>query len=500
MIKEKNNLVERAPVVAVMGHIDHGKSTLLDFIRNTKTVDKEAGGITQHIGAYEVVHEEKSGGIKKTITFLDTPGHEAFSKMRMRGANVADIVILVVAADDGVKPQTLEAFKTIERAKVPYIVAINKIDKPGANIEKTKIDLSTAGIYLEGLGGTVPFVPISAERGDGIALLLEVILLVAEVAELKKDISINAEGYVIESNLDPKKGGSATLIIKNGRMRRGDFVIIGKNIANARSVENSYGKQIMEAEASSPIRVIGWSEIAQIGEKFLTARSKKDAEEIASKYNETGSEKDEARFENAKVIIPIVLKADVSGSLEAIEKELLKLETVDVKIKFIVKGVGNISENDIKTAVSSLDSIVIGFNVKIDNGARDIAEHFNVTPQIFKIIYEISPVLKKEIENKTPKVLVEEIRGVAKILKTFSRTKDKQIVGGIVLDGKISVGTKFRLMRQKNVIDQGEISELQQQKARAKEVDKGNQFGLSALCKNTIAEGDLIEVYEIVSR
>lgn len=507
MTKEKNNLTERPPIVAVMGHIDHGKSTLLDFIRKTKTVEKEAGGITQHLGAYEVTHElkEKSaqGGPAsswKTITFLDTPGHEAFSKMRARGADVADIVVLVVAADDGVKPQTIEALKTIERAGVPYIVAINKIDKPNANVEKTKVDLAAAGVYLEGFGGSVPFVPISAFTGDGVGELLEVILLLAEVAELKKDNTQKATGYVIESNLDPRKGGSATLVIKDGTLRKGDLLVIGRNITGVRSIENFLGKQIEKAEASSPVKVVGFSEIVSAGEKFIATPDKKEAEKIALQYKETDASKDESRFENAKVIVPVILKADVFGSLEAIEKELLKLETEEAKIKFVLRGVGNVSENDVKTAISSVNPLVIGFNVKVDKGARDIAEHFNINLQIFKIIYEITPIVKKEMEARTPKVLVEEVSGTAKILKVFSKNRDKQIVGGIVLQGKIFSPAKFKLLRQKNTIDQGEIVELQQQKVRTKEVETGNQFGANVSCKNAIAEGDSIEVYEIVEK
>ncbi|MBI3633396.1 MAG: translation initiation factor IF-2 [Candidatus Vogelbacteria bacterium] len=492
--------MERAPIVAVMGHIDHGKSTLLDYIRKTNIVDKEAGGITQHLGAYEVVHTT-SAGDKKTIAFLDTPGHEAFSKMRRRGAEVADIVILVVAADDGVKQQTIEAVKTIEAAKVPYIVAINKIDKPNANVEKVKIDLASNNVFLEGFGGTVPFVPISAKTGEGIPELLDVTLLMSEMAELKRDDSKDAEGFVIESNLDPKRGGSATLILRNGTLKKGSFIVIGKNITPVRYIENSAGQSIDVAHAPSPVKVIGFSSIAAAGARWKSVSSKKAAEEISEQMTEEVlTAKDESKFENAKVVVPVILKADVSGSLEAIEKELLKLETADAKIKFLIKGVGHISENDIKTAAGSNNPLIIGFNVKIDNTAKDFADQLKLFPQTFKIIYEINPIIIKEIEERTPKTLIEETIGKAKILKIFSKNKDRQIIGGLVLEGNLILNKDFKIIRQQNTIGKGTILELQQQKVKVKEVPKGVQFGSMVESKITIAEDDTIEAFDVVKK
>lgn len=508
MTKEKKNSIvhsggqgqERSPIIAVMGHIDHGKSTLLDYIRKSNTVDKEAGGITQHLGAYEVIHTNEAG-VEKRITFLDTPGHEAFSKMRSRGAEVADIVILVVSADDGVKVQTIEALKTIEQAKVPYIVAINKIDKPNANVEKVKIDLASAGVYLEGFGGSVPFVPISAKTGEGVPELLDVMLLVAEMAELKKDDEVDAEGFVIESNLDPKKGGSSTLIIKNGSLKKGCYIIIGKNITPVRYMENSAGQSIDSASAPSPVKVIGFSELAPAGAKFKSTKDKKTAEKIVSQMIvEISSKKDESRFDKARVVIPVVLKADVSGSLEAIEKELLKLETDEAKIKFIVKGVGNISENDIKTASGSINPLIIGFNVKIDSVAKEASDRLKLTPQIFNIIYDINPIIIKEITERTPKIEVEETVGKAKILKIFSKTRDRQVVGGTVLEGTLMLGRKCKILRQLNEIGRGTIVDLQQQKVKAREVVKGNQFGALIESKITIAVDDTVEVFDVVQK
>ncbi len=498
--KAEQKITERGPIVAVMGHIDHGKSTLLDYIRKSNVVEKEAGGITQHLGAYEVIHKNEAGEDKK-ITFLDTPGHEAFSKMRSRGAEVADIVVLVVAADDGVKTQTLEALKTIEQAKVPYIVAINKIDKPNANIEKVKVDLASNNVYLEGFGGSIPFVPISAKTGQGVPELLDVMLLLAELGDVKKNTSTEAEGFVIESNLDARKGGSATLILKDGSLEKGDFVVIGNNVTPVRQMEDFAGRPIDKAEAPSPIKVIGFSQVAAAGAKFRSSKSKKEAEALALEMGKQAKvERDESRFENARVVVPIVLKADVSGSLEAIEKELLKLETAEAKIKFIIKGVGNISENDIKIASGSSRPLIIGFNVKIDSTAKDSAEKLGLTPQIFKIIYDINPIIIKEIEDRTPKIEVEEAVGKAKILKIFSKTKDRQVIGGAVFEGSIILGKKCKILRQMNEIGRGTIVDLQEQKVKTKEVAKGKQFGALIESKITIAADDIIEVYEVVQK
>ncbi len=500
MKKEKQKSIVRSPIIAIMGHIDHGKSTLLDYIRKSNTVDKEAGGITQHLGTYEVLHTSRSGE-ERTITFLDTPGHEAFSKMRSRGAEVADIVILVVAADDGVNVQTIEAFKTIEQAKTPYIVAINKIDKPNANVEKTKIDLATAGVYLEGFGGAVPFIPISAKTGVGVEDLLDMVFLVAEMSELTKDNSKQATGFVIESNLDPRKGGSATLIIKDGTLRRGDFIIIGKNITTVRSIEDSSGSPLDIASAPSPIKITSFSEPAVTGAKFRSTKNKKDAEIIAAEVTtEAIPQKDDKRFENAKTIIPVVLKADVSGSLEAIERELLRLETEEVKIKFIIRGVGNISENDIKIASGSQKSLIIGFNVKINSTAKELANNLKLAPQIFNIIYQINPIVIKEIANRNPKIAAEETIGRAKILKIFSKTKDRQIIGGLVYEGTFVLGKECKIFRQMSEIGRGTIVDLQQQKLRTQEVVKGNQFGALIESKITMAPDDTLEMFDMVQK
>jgi len=499
MVNKKINsqITERPPIITVMGHIDHGKSTLLDYIRKTNITAGEAGGITQHTSAYEVLHTTP-GGEKKRITFIDTPGHAAFSKMRSRGAKVADIVILVVAADDGVNVQTIEALKTIKDSNTPFIVAINKIDKPNADIEKTKLDLASNSVFLEGYGGDVPNVPISAKTGQGVPELLDILLLMADMNQLKKDDSKPAEGLVIESSLDSKKGGSATLIIKNGMLKKGDFVIIDGKITSIRSLENFRGEKIDSANASSPIRIIGFSILPAVGSSFVSTENKKEAEKIAesTELAESIHKKNES-YENAKVVLPVILKGDFQGTVEAIEKELRKLETDEIKIKIIYSGVGNITENDLELAKGSDHPLVIGFNVKLDKDVNEIGQKLDNPPMIFNIIYEINKVVEEEIKKRTPKVTVEKTLGQARILKTFSRQKDKQVVGGTVLSGFIKNGKDVKIIRQKNEIGRGEIYELQEKKIKAKEVKEGAQFGVKIVSKTTIAEGDIIEAFEL---
>ncbi|HRY62563.1 MAG TPA: translation initiation factor IF-2 [Candidatus Paceibacterota bacterium] len=496
--KPQNKTTERPPIITVMGHIDHGKSTLLDYIRKANTVEKEAGGITQHTSAYEVVHEMQSGESKR-ITFIDTPGHAAFSKMRGRGAKVADIIILVVAADDGVNVQTIEAIKTIQDSKTPYVVAINKIDKPNSDVERTKLDLASNGVFLEGYGGDVPNVPISAKKGDGVSELLDVLLLMAEMAELKKNDGENGEGFVFESNLDSKKGGVATLIIKNGTLRVGDFLIIDGNVTPVRSLENFAGKKIESAIASSPVKIIGFSKLPSVGSDFLSLDNKKEAEKIAETQIPVCAKRAEENYDNAKLVLPVIIKADFQGTIEAIEKELRKLETDEVKIKIISCGVGNITENDMSLAGGKIKPLIIGFNVKADRDVIELGEKLGAKPMIFDIIYKINDTIEEEIKTRMPKEEVEKTIGGARILRVFSKQKDRQVVGGTVLSGSIVVGKKVKIIRQKNEIGRGEITELQENKVKTKEVAEGKQFGVTIDSKITIAEGDIIEAFDLVT-
>ncbi|NQV93462.1 translation initiation factor IF-2 [Candidatus Kaiserbacteria bacterium] len=506
MEQNKTNKTKRPPVIVVMGHVDHGKSALLDYIRKTNVVEREAGGITQHISAYEVEHKDKSGSVQK-ITFLDTPGHESFSKMRARGSKVADIAILVVSAEDGVKPQTLEAYKAVMDSDIPFIVAINKIDKPEANVEKVKANLLENGIYLEGMGGDIPWVPISAKQGDGVDELLDMMLLVSDMAELTGDANKPAEGVVIESHRDTQRGISTTLLIKNGSIKKGDFVRAGESVSPVRIMEDFTGKSINEAQFSSPIHIIGFNSVPQSGETFEVFNSKKDAEQAALTYiSQTKDTQKEDEIETTIDLeheitqIPIVLRADVSGSIEAIEHEIAKIPHERVEIKIIQKNVGNVSESDIKLAAGRPHTLIIGFNVGCDNAARDLAIRNGVTVHSFDIIYKLAEWLEEEIKNQTPEISVEESTGSATLLKIFSKNKDKQVVGGKVDSGSIKVGSVINISRQDNHIGTGTITNLQQQKANSKEITEGNEFGAQINSRIELAPRDVIESFIIIKK
>lgn len=503
MEQNTENKTKRPPVIVVMGHVDHGKSALLDYIRKTNVVEEEAGGITQHISAYEVEHKDKSGIVQK-ITFLDTPGHESFSKMRARGSKVADIAILVVSAEEGVKPQTLEAYKAIIDSNIPFIVAINKIDKPEANIEKTKANLLENEIYLEGMGGDIPWVPISAKRGDGIDELLDMMLLVSDMTELTGDLSKPAEGIVIESHRDTQRGISTTLLIKDGAIKKGDFVRAGESVSPVRIMEDFTGKSIDEAQFSSPIHIIGFNSVPQSGETFKVFSSKKDAEQAALAYTSQTSDviKDEVIVDTDQEItqIPIVLRADVSGSIEAIEHEIEKIPHERVEVKIIQKNVGNVSEGDIKLTLGRPRTLIIGFNVGCDTAARDLAIRNDITIHSFDIIYKLAEWLEEEIKNQTPEISVEEATGNATLLKIFSKNKDKQVVGGRVDSGSIKVGSVVNISRQGNNIGTGTITNLQQQKSDSKEVTEGNEFGAQIDSRIELAPRDMIESFIIVKK
>ena len=499
----EKSIRERPPVIAIMGHIDHGKSTLLDYIRKTTIADLEAGGITQQISAYEVTHKNKAGE-EKIITFLDTPGHEAFSTIRERGAEVADIAVLVISAEDGVKPQTLEAYKTIQKAGLPYIVAINKIDKPGANVDRVKNNLLEHEIYLEGYGGDVPYVPISAKTGEGVPELLDMMLLVAELQDLKGDASKKPEGVVIETKLDKKRGVSAGLLIKDGTLRKGMQIVAGTSISAARIFENFLGKAIDEASFSSPINVIGWSDMPQVGSSFITFDNKRDAEKYADEFRQKQTA---ARLQNKteedqpdKVIVPLIIKANVSGVLEAIEHEIAKFPSEKVALRIISKSIGDVSENDVKIASGKADTVILGFNTPIDSKAKSYAERLGITIECFDVIYKLTEWLQKIVEEKTPKVQVEQTTGVAKILKVFSVNRDKQVIGGRVESGVVKVGENIKIMRREAEIGRGKIRELQQQKSRVSDVEEGREFGTLIEAKIEITPGDKIECIELVTK
>lgn len=489
MIQETKKLVQRPPVVVVMGHIDHGKSKLLDYIRKTNVTEKEKGGITQHVGAYEV---ETKG---RRITFLDTPGHEAFSKMRVRGAKTADIAVLVIAAEEGVKPQTLGAYRAIEKAGVPFVVALNKVDKPEANPEQVKAQLAENQIFVESYGGKVPSVNISAKTGQGVDELLDMILLMADLENLKADSDENASGVVIESHLEQKRGISATLIIQNGTIKRGQFVVSENALAPVRIFEDFKGGTMEKATFSSPIKIVGFDKLPQVGAEFNTFDSKKEAEGKAASFipKEIKSETLITEEEN-KTIIPVIIKADVSGSVEAVEKEIRKLESENVILNILRKEVGTISEDDAKLVSGATNPVIIGFNVGIDPSAQEIIERSDIKVHTSDIIYRLSEWLKDEIEKRKALIFKEEITGVAKILKTFSITRNKQVVGGQVLDGKIILNGNVKIKRNSFAIGEGKITNLQHNKIEVAEVNKGDIFGMMIESKIEIIKGDEIEI------
>ena len=495
------DLRERPPIVVVMGHVDHCKSTLLDYIRKTNIVDREAGGITQHLSAYEVEHTDKDGKMRK-ITFLDTPGHEAFTGMRSRGATVADIAILVISAEDGIKAQTKEVIELIKKSHMPYIVAINKIDKPNANVEKVKYELLEHEVYLEGLGGDVPFVPISSLKGTGIDELLETVLLVADITELKGDYTNLATGIVIESHIDAKTGAKATLVILDGVVKKGEFIATGQSFATTRMLENYFGKSIDMAGPSQPITLTGFSNVPNVGDLFQTTKTKKEAEGLCVENNQEQNKSvlDNNTCPEGDKIIPIIIKTDVAGTAEAIVREIGKIKKECISYKIISVGVGDINEGDIKLASGDKEAIIVGFNVKIGNIARDINEQVQVgvRVEIFNIIYKLTEWLDEYIETLRPRQEVHESIGKIKVLKFFSKTKDKQVIGGRIDEGVIISGSLVKILRRENEIGVGKIIEIQSQKIKIKELGEGNECGLTVESKTEIAPGDYLEAFKIV--
>ncbi len=497
----KNNRTSRPPVVVIMGHIDHGKSTLLDYIRKSNIVEKEAGGITQHLGAYEVIHT--GNGKTQAITFLDTPGHEAFCAIRERGAHVADIAILVVSAEDGVKPQTLEALKCIQAEKIPFIVAINKIDKPEANIDRTKQALAEAEIYVEGYGGDVPAVPISALKGTGIPELLDMIILVSDIGDFKATSDKLAEGAIIEAGLDTKKGIYATLLIKDGTLKSGMTVVAEDAFSPVRILEDFQGKAIKTATFSSPVRVIGFNKIPNVGAKFVVVLNKKEAEELAQSFKPETIKIAPRRSPNADsgiISLPFIIKADAIGSLEGIKHELAKIKEEKVTVKIVSEGIGNINEGDVKTAQGDPNIIILSFNAKPDAKAKSILERSAIRVESFDIIYKLIEFVKNIVTEKIPKEYIDEISGTAKVLALFSKAKDKQILGGKVQQGSLLIGSEVKILRRDAEIGRGKIKELQQQKQKTDEVNEGFEFGTLIESKIEIAVGDKIQGFKTIEK
>jgi len=498
----------RPPIVAVVGHIDHGKSTLLDYIRNTAVAEGEAGGITQHLSAYEAEHKNATG--KHKITFLDTPGHEAFKAMRSRGLEVADVAILVVSAEDGVKPQTLEALKLITDVKIPYIVAFTKIDKPGANLEKAKMSMLEAGVFLEGLGGEVPSVPISSKTGEGIPELLDLILLAGELEGLDIDTTRPGEGLVIEAHVDQKRGNTATLIVQNGTVKKGEYVISGESFAPVRIMENFLGKKIAEALPGSPITIVGFSVLPAAGEHWRTVESKKEAEsealaartELKKKKTAPNTVQGEDAPERVHIILPLVIKTDVAGVGEAVVHELEKLPQDErLEVRIVTRGVGTISEGDVRQAgAGSVPGIIVGFNVKADREAEALAERLGVKIEVFSVIYKLAEWLQKEIEARRPLFETEVRTGNARVIKIFSSAKNRYVLGGRVEDGLLKQGDMVKIVRKEVEVGRGEVLGLQAQKTDVKKVEAGSEFGAMLRLSAEPLAGDYVESFEVMMK
>ena len=493
----------RPPVVTVMGHVDHGKTSLLDYIRRAKVAAGEAGGITQHIGAY---HVETPRGV---VSFLDTPGHEAFTAMRARGAQATDIVILVVAADDGVMPQTKEAIKHAKAANVPIVVAINKIDKPDANLERVRSELIAEEVVPEEFGGDVPFVPVSAKTGQGVDDLLEQVLLQAEVLELKAPTEAAAKGLVIEASLDKGRGPVATVLVQSGTLKVGDVVLAGQTSGRVRAMLDENGKPTKSAGPSIPVEIQGLADVPQAGDDFMVMADERRAREIATyragKFRNTKLAKQQAaKLENMfsdmtageVKTLPIVLKADVQGSQEALAASLLKLSTDEVKVQMVYTGVGGISESDINLAIAS-KAIVIGFNVRADAGARKLAEGNDVEIKYYSIIYDAVDELKTAMSGMLAPERREEVIGHAEIRTVFVASKIGTVAGSYVLDGVVQRNAHFRLLRDNVVIYTGEIESVKRMKDDVKEVKEGFECGIKLKNYNDIREGDQLEIFEI---
>lgn len=483
---------ERPPVIAVMGHIDHGKSSLLDYIRKANIVAGEAGGITQHVAAYIAHHNDRA------VTFLDTPGHEAFKALRTRGAAAADIAILVVAADEGVMPQTLDALTAIKEANIPFIVAITKIDKNNADVEHAKNSLLEHEVFLEGLGGDVAYALISSKTGEGIPELLDLVLLSADLLELTADPKAGAVGFVLESTQDPKRGASATLIIKDGTLSFGGFVVAGDAYAPIRFIEDFLGKRVEHAGPSEPARISGFSKLPAAGSLFSIVKNKKEAETLASARGESASGGKEVRAASVEGIaeLPLIIKADVAGSVDAIEHELAKITHERASIRVVASGVGNVSENDVKTAHAS-GAVVIAFNVGTDAIASELAQRDHITILSFSIIYELSTRVKELLEASVPTVADEKELGRALVLKTFSSGAKKQVLGARYVSGALTVGARVKILRKGEEIARGSIGNLQQARADVKEIHTEGDFGTEVECRADAMYGDELVAFAI---
>ena len=496
---DKLNL--RAPIITVMGHVDHGKTSLLDYIRNEKVADGEAGGITQHVGAYKVDVGESG------ITFIDTPGHEAFTQMRARGANVTDIVVLVVAADDGVMPQTIEAINHSKAANVPIVVAINKCDLPEANPSMIKAELTKYEVISEDLGGDTPVVEVSALKGDGVDDLLETLALVAEIEELKANFNTNASGYIVESRMEVGRGNVATVIVTRGTLKQGDFLYAGQAFCRVKSMFDHNNKTVKSVEPGSPIDIIGWDESPTAGDQFVAVKNQKDAKAKAEENKTKLKEHDNSSFsvetrvsdmmkllqEGELNTVNVILKADTNGSVEAIKDGINKLATDDVNIQVVHSAVGGIVLSDVDLA-SATESLIIGFNVRPDSQARNMAQSKGIDVRTYNIIYELLDDIAEAVLGQMTIKTEEAIIGMVDVKTTFRAPKVGVVAGSIVSEGKVELDAKARLLRDGVVIYEGTIVSLRRFKDNVEVVNEGLECGIGLSDYKDIKEGDTIEI------
>jgi len=505
IVDDEDKLLPRSAVVTIMGHVDHGKTSLLDYIRRTNVVAGESGGITQHIGAYRV-----DVGDGKQITFLDTPGHEAFTAMRARGAQLTDIVVLVIAADDAVMPQTVEALNHAQAAGVPIIIAINKIDKPGANAEKIKQQMADRNVLVEDWGGKYQSVQLSAKTGLNVDVLLEKIILEADILDLKANPDRFTRGAVVEAELDKGRGVAGTILVQKGTLRIGDPFVAGIYHGKVRAMFDERGNKVKEAPPSTPVLVIGFEGAPQAGDTFIVLESEREAREISLKRQQLKREQDQKQIhhitldELAKQIsiggvkeLALIVKGDVDGSVEALSDSLMKLSNQEVIVRVIHKGVGGISESDVLLATAS-NAIIIGFRVRPNINARKLAENQKVDVRLYSVIYDAINEVKSALEGLLSPLISEEVTGTIEIRDTFKVPKSGTVAGCYVLDGKIARNNKIRLIRDGIVIHEGGIGNLRRFKDDVKEVDAGYECGLNVENFNDIKVGDIIEAFKIV--
>ncbi|MBI3421303.1 MAG: translation initiation factor IF-2 [Candidatus Sungbacteria bacterium] len=491
--------VIRPPIVVVMGHIDHGKTTLLDWFRKTKVVEGESGGITQHIGAYEVEHEGKR------ITFIDTPGHEAFSKIRSRGAKAADIAIVVVAADEGVKVQTKEALDIVRQNDLPFVIALNKIDSPNASPERVKQELARENVLVESYGGNVPSVEVSARVGTGMNDLLEILLLLADLKELRVDPAVAGEGVVLEAHRDARRGITGTLLVLNGTLRKGDICAIGASVETIKILEDFRGHAIALARASMPVLVAGLTTAPGAGDPFRVFPNKELAQTAVKEWSknlvsgganvssqQAGSEGESG----SRPVFNVIIKADVLGSKEVLEETIHKLDSPLMGVRILKSEVGDINESDVKLAMATKLVTIVGFRVRMDASVRMLADQNHVRIVQNNVIYDMLDAVRKSMEEIIPPVVTRVAMGRVKILKIFKKEGSRQVVGGRVEDGVLKQGLRCSLVRMKEAVGDGKIIQLQHNKADMDSVEKGNECGMLIEMKTSIQEGDILEAFQ----